>query len=415
MGLFDKNPNETAFVGGKKHWTDVIKNSGPGELLVWRQPEEDFNTNSTLIVMPGETAVFIKGGTVEQIFENGTYKLDTDNYPFISRLRNAFSGGISTFNCVVYFFRQADSEEIKWGTESPITVRDKMWGVVTTLRSYGAYRVRIDNPAIFLEKLIGNNVFFQTQEDLNRYFASCFQGKIKSSITKAVSALETELIGLDAHLEEFAENVKPMLNEELSEYGLKCVKFSMASLSVDTSKYDDIDSAQVEAIKMGKISQAEAIAKVNLAQGDKGVMEVLGDDWGRQQAANILGALASNPGGAGSVGAAGAGIGMGMAAGSVFNDMASQMLSPMSGKTQQAAPQTPVGAQPSGRFTPKGEGSAPAAPTAPAAQAAPAAPVATPVAEDPVATLTKLKTLLDNGLIEQAEYDAKKAEILSRM
>ena len=47
MGLFNnKNPNEAAYVGGKKHFTDVIKNSGPGELLLWRQPEEDFNTNS---------------------------------------------------------------------------------------------------------------------------------------------------------------------------------------------------------------------------------------------------------------------------------------------------------------------------------------------------------------------------------
>ncbi|MCR4586768.1 MAG: SPFH domain-containing protein [Lachnospiraceae bacterium] len=412
MGLFDKNPNEAAFVGGKKHWTDVIKNSGPGELLLWRQPEEDFNTNSTLIVMPGETAVFIKGGTVEQVFENGTYKLDTDNYPFISRLRNAFSGGISTFNCVVYFFRQADSEEIKWGTESPITVRDKMWGVVTTLRSYGAYRVRIDNPALFLEKLVGNNVPFQTQMDLNRYFSSCFQGKIKSSITKAVGALDTELIGLDAHLEEFAENVKPMLNEELSEYGLKCVKFSMASLSVDTSKYDDIDSAQVEAIKLGKLSQAEAIAKVNLAQGDKGVMEVLGDDWARQKSADILGTLAANPGGAGAAGAAGAGIGMGMAAGSAFSNMASQMFAPMTGAQPQAPVQQPVGVQPSGRFTPKGE--TPAA--APASNGAgESTSGAAPAAEDPVAVLTKLKMMLDNGLIEQAEYDAKKQEILSRM
>ena len=50
MGLFNnKNPNETAYQGGKKHWTDVIKNSSPGDLLIWRQPEEDFNTNSTLI------------------------------------------------------------------------------------------------------------------------------------------------------------------------------------------------------------------------------------------------------------------------------------------------------------------------------------------------------------------------------
>jgi membrane protease subunit (stomatin/prohibitin family) len=104
MGLFNnKNPNETAYQGGKKHWTDVIKNSSPGDLLIWRQPEEDFNTNSTLIVMPGEEAIFVNQGTIEQIFESGTYKLSTNNYPFISRLKNAFSGGISTFNSVVYF------------------------------------------------------------------------------------------------------------------------------------------------------------------------------------------------------------------------------------------------------------------------------------------------------------------------
>lgn len=40
MGLFDRNPNESAYVGGKKHWTDVIKNSGPGDLLIWRNPRK---------------------------------------------------------------------------------------------------------------------------------------------------------------------------------------------------------------------------------------------------------------------------------------------------------------------------------------------------------------------------------------
>ncbi len=35
--------------------------------------------------------------------------------------------------------------------------------------------------------------------------------------------------------------------------------------------------------------------------------------------------------------------------------------------------------------------------------------------EDPVERLKQLKQMLDNGLISQAEYDSKKAEILSRM
>jgi hypothetical protein len=37
------------------------------------------------------------------------------------------------------------------------------------------------------------------------------------------------------------------------------------------------------------------------------------------------------------------------------------------------------------------------------------------VPEDPVARLKQLKAMLDADLISQAEYDTKKAEILSRM
>lgn len=388
MALFGKNPNEVAYTGGKKHWADVIKNTGPGELLIWRQPEEDFNTNSTLVVMPGEEAIFIKGGNIEEVFGNGTYKLSTENYPFISRLRNAFTGGISTFNCVVYFVRKADSQEIRWGTETPIQVRDKAWGIRTDARVRGAYKVRIENPAKLLEKLIGNNVPYQFQEELNKYFESEFQGKIKSAISKFLNGLEQELIGIDAYMDELSEQIEPYIDEVVQDYGLKCVKFSLAGLDIDNSKYDEIDQSQIA-----------SISKVKLAQGDKGVMDVLGEDWGRQQAANILGDLARNPG-AGGVGAMGAGMGMGVAAGSVFGNMANQMFAPMNQQTPQQ-PTQPSQPTPSGRFAPKGSGAAQPSTQSPA--------------EDPMETLGKLKKMLDAGLIEQAEYDAKKAEVLSRM
>lgn len=393
MGLFGKNPNEVAYTGGKKHWTDVIKNSGPGELLIWRQPEEDFNTNSTLIVMPGEEAIFIKGGVVEQTFENGTYKLSTENYPFISRIRNAFSGGVSTFNCVVYFVRKADSEEIRWGTETPIQVRDKVWGIRTSAKVRGAYKVRIENPVKFLEKLIGNNVPFQMQGDLDRYFASEFQGKIKSAVSKFLNNLEQELVGIDAYMDELSEQIEPYIDEIVDEYGLKCVRFSLAGLDIDISKYDAIDESQIA-----------AIAKGNLARGDKSAMNILGDDWGRQQAANILGDLARNPG-AGGVGAMGAGMGMGMAAGSVFGNMANHMFEPMNQQSQQTQPvqqQQPVS---SGRFAPKGTVQ-PNQQTHPQLQ---------PATEDPFDTLAKLKRMLDAGLISQEKYDAKVDEVMSRM
>ena len=389
MALFKKNTNEVAYVGGKKHWTDVIKNSGPGELLIWRQPEEDFNTNSTLIVMPGEEAIFIKGGTVEQVFDNGTYKLSTQNYPFVSRLRNAFSGGISTFNCVVYFVRKAHSVEILWGTDSPIQVRDKMLGIATKLRARGSYKVQIDNPAKFLEKAIGNNVQFQLQEELNKYFVREFQSKIKSIIARALNETDTELLGIDARLDEFSDTIEPFMREILEDYGLRCVKFVVSGLDID----DDELRRRYDEIGMG------AIAKMREAQADKAVIGILGDDWGRQQAANILSDLANNPG-AGGVAAAGAGVGMGIGSAGAFGAMAQHMFTPMNtGFVQmQQTPmqQTQMQQAPSSRFTQVNESTS-------------------NKPSDPVEVLGKLKALLDAGLISQEEYDAKKNEILSRM
>ncbi len=391
MSLFGRNPNEEFYNGGKKHWTDVIKNSGPGELLIWRQPEEDFNTNSTLIVMPGEQAIFIKEGNVEQVFDNGTYRLSTENYPFISRLRNAFSGGISTFNCVVYFVRRADSQEIIWGTDSPIQVRDKVWGVRTEARVWGAYKVRIDNPAKFLEKLVGNNIQYQAQDELKKYFMNEFQGKIKSAVSRYLNSLEQELIGIDAYIDELSEQIQPRIDEIVQEYGLKCISFSLAGLDVDTSKYDIIDESQIA-----------AIGKANLARGDRSYMDIMGEDWGRQQAANILGDLARNPG-AGGVGAMGAGMGMGMAAGSVFGNMANQMFEPMHRQSQQMNNAVNQPSMRNSRFSPKNSDL-----NADMDQVQNSD-------EDPVAILTKLKKMLDAGLIEPSEYDAKKTEILKRM
>jgi len=385
MALFDKNPNETAYIGGKKHWTDVIKNSGDPNLLIWRQPEEDFNTNSTLIVMPGEEAIFIKGGVIEQTFDNGTYRLSTENYPFISRIRNAFTGGISTFNCVVYFIRKTHSMEILWGTTSPIQVRDKLLGVATKLRARGSYKIQVENPQIFLTKLVGNNINFVGQQELlDNYFTNEFQGKIKSSITRALNETQTELLGIEAHIEEFAEAVEPFIDQIFDEYGLKIIKFTIAALDID----DDELRRRYDEIGM------EAIAKMRNAQADRGVMDVLGDDWGRQQAANILTAVAENPG-AGGVASAGAGLGMGMAAGGIFGNMANQMFSPM----QQQAPLPAISQSPS-RFTQKSTASTSST---------------SGDADDPVTTLKKLKEMLELGLIEQLEYDTKKAEIMNRM
>ena len=408
MWLFNnKNANEGNYVGGKKHWTDVIKNSGSGEYLIWRQPEEDFNTNSTLVVMPGEAAIFIDQGRIVQIFENGTYKLSTENYPFISRLRNAFSGGISTFNCVVYFVRKAVSKELLWGTIQRIQVRDKLWGIRTDVGGRGAYKLSVDNPGVFLERLVGNNIPYQKQDDIFLYFEEELQSKIISTLSTFLNEWPGELIGLEAHLQEISSSLKPAIDEMLKDYGLKCESFSLSGLLIDISKYDSLDESQMNLIATQRQAQAEKIAKLTDAEADVGVFSLLGENWAKLQAAGILQTLAANPG-TGGVAATGAGIGMGLAAGGVFSGLANQLFSAYPGTGQQPPVQNPIFETPSSRYTQANADENNSG-------AVPAQPLSSGVGDTDIAALEKLKTMLEKGLIPQSLYDQKVAEILSRM
>ncbi len=351
MGLFGKKQNDTEDKGREQHWVDVIKNSGDGSLMIWRQPEEDFNTNSTLIVMPGEEAIFVKGGVIEQTFTNGTYKLSTQNYPVISRLRNAFSGGISTFNCVVYFVRTAHSQEIEWGTMSPIQYYDDTFGNLN-VKSYGAFKVHIDNGAKFLTKLLGNNVDFETQQGLKKYFANEFQMHIVNSLSQTLDRLKASgkvIFETVRNTVEIAAEIEPHIASIIEEYGLKLDAFSVASCKATS------DDPEIQKMIT-----------------DRARMNYLGQNWAAQQQVDILKDVAKNPG-SGGIAAAGAGLGLGMAAGGIFGGMGQQT---MQGQTI---------------LNPSTGGN--------------------PIMEK----LKQLKEMLDMGLISQADFDAKKSEILSQM
>ena len=281
--MFDRNPNEVKYVHNKKHWADVIKNSGSSDFLIWKQPEEDFNNNSILIVNPGEKAVFIKDGEIINIFECGKYILSTENYPFISRITNAFYGGISVFNCVVFFVKDTDSKEIKWGTDSPIRIRDKQWGITVEVRARAVYKIHISEPGVFLVRLTGCNINYETSNGLYDYFNGEFTSKIRMAISRYLDSLSTELIGLDSALEEISRMILPYINELLSEYGIICKQFALVGIDVDGSKYNEIDKSQIG--KHGMEIEAK---------GKKEVIGILGEHWKKQQVVDILKASASN-------------------------------------------------------------------------------------------------------------------------
>ncbi len=157
---------------------------------------------------------------------------------------------------------------------------------------------------------------------------------------------------IDANREEIGQGMEKKLIEEFANFGFEFLDFR-----IEGTSFDDDTMRRINRIAdMSAEAQAAAAAGLNYAQ---------------MQQLDAMRDLAQNEGTAG----AGVGLGAGMGAGMGFGQMMQNAFSNTGGPGQQQA------ADPN----------------------------------DPMVKLQKLKQLLDNGLITQDEYDAKKKDILDSM
>lgn len=380
MGLFHRNENEANFAGGSKNVMESIQRQNDTGTLIYLDSRQDFNTNSVITVAPNEQAIFIKNGEFYGTLPSGRHEVKTENYPLLSRIRNMLTGGMSTFTCQVYHV-QTNEQKIDWGTSTPIEIQDfflggGVIGVPTLIRGAAAFRVRFnineddDASKKAFMRLMGDQSTY-TVADLGIMFEAEIGQKISSVVGKTLESISMQrsINAISSQLEDFAMVLKPRFDEVFVDYGLELVNFSFYNLNIDETderkKYLD-----------------RLIAAAHTGSYDKAVQQELLKD------------VAVNPG-AGGIASAGAGLGMGMAAGNAFAQMATTAF----GNPQPQQIPQPQGFGSQGRF---GTG------CAPQQQPASAQP-------DPLESLSKMKQLLDAGLIKQEQYDAKVAEIMSRL
>lgn len=380
MGLFHRNEKEANFAGGSKNVMESIQRQNDTGTLIYLDPRQDFNTNSVITVAPNEQAIFIKNGEFYGTLPSGRHEVKTENYPLLSRIRNMLTGGMSTFTCQVYHV-QTNEQKIDWGTSTPIEIQDFFLGggfigVPTLIRGAAAFRVRFnineddDASKRAFMRLMGDQSTY-TVADLGIMFEAEIGQKISSVVGKTLESISMQrsINAISSQLEDFATVLRPRLGEVFVDYGLELVNFSFYNLNIDETderkKYLD-----------------RLIAAAHTGSYDKAVQQELLKD------------VAVNPG-AGGIASAGAGLGMGMAAGNAFAQMATTAFS----NPQIQQPPQPQGFGGQGRFGTGG---------APQQQPASAQP-------DPMESLSKMKQMLDAGLIKQEQYDAKVAEIMSRL
>ncbi len=349
---------------------DRVIFTGEVGALAWKFPSDALSTTTQVIVNESQEALFFKGGQALDVLGPGTHTLSTGNIPVLSKLLNLPFGGQTPFTAEVWYVDKTVRRDLNWGTATPISVRDKETNQALSVRAFGNWGMRIADTRAFLTQIIGTQRIGST--DLIQKF---FVGEICQRLTSVLSAkmLTISFMEINAHLNDIAEATKEAMNAEFVRFGIEVINFNVINVNIPTEQQERLNAFLASGIE------------------DEIRLKRLGGSYGEVRKWDTLEAAANNEGGnVGSMMTAGLGLGLGFGAGIPAGQQLGQQFQQEQPVVPTAAPVTPV--------VPV------AAPIAPATPVAPAA--------DPVAKLTTLKSMLDSGLITQAEYDARKQAIL---
>lgn len=321
----------------KKQFIDVIEwVENEDGVLAYRFPMQDqeIQSGAQLTVRDSQMALFVNEGQIADIFQPGRFTLTTQTLPVLTNLKNWDKMFQSPFKSDVYFFSTREQIDQRWGTQAPITIRDKSFGAIQ-LRAHGSYSYTIEDPRVFYQKISGSKSTYLVEE---------LEGQLRAMVITALPSVlgrsEVDFVDFAASQVEFSKRLQDGLVGFFADYGLKLNTFFVQSVTLPAELQTHFEKV---------IS-----------------MKMVGDlrQYAQFQAAESLPLAAANEGGLAGVGAGlGAGVGLGQVFSSAFNT---------------SIPESPE-------------------------------------TSDPFEALNKLHELMTKGIITQAEFEAKKAELLKKI
>lgn len=275
---------------------DVVKCTMGNRELVAKFPSDDLRQGTQVVVYPSQTAFFVKGGQIFDVFKEGTYTLDTNNIPLLNKILNLPFGGDSPFKAEVWYVNEIAVLNSKWGTATPLQIEDPKYGIILPVRGYGQYGFKVVEPRKLIETLVGNIATFSV-DTVERYFRGKVLSRLTSIIHKKLVKEEISVLDINSHLEEISEYAKECLDEQFRRYGLSIQEFDAISINVNE---DD-----------------ESFKKLKEAKDINARLKITGRDvYQMERSFDVLENAAENSGGvAGTMMGAGMGLGMGVNAG----------------------------------------------------------------------------------------------------
>lgn len=337
-------------------------------------------TNGSRIYVPENTAAFIfsQSGIENVIREPGGYEyrngeksiLAGDGFgSLVDQVAERFAlGGQPVVTKYVAFINLREIRGVKFGTPSPLVYHDRFYGTDLEIRARGALSLKVTDPVRFVRNFVPANVTSYSFDD---------PGARRQILSEFIQSFSVAVNSLS---DEYRISQLPSQSNAIA----RTVRADPANAGTWGKRFGfDVTNVGIESIEFTDESR-ELVKRFSSNRMDVTAYEGVSAQAGNMAAQQRIAAGIGKHG----FGDGGMLLGMNMA----------QAINPMN-----AAPATqPVPPTPTAAPSPM-----PAAPASHSPTPAPALSL-----DEQLDALKKLKELLDAGILSQAEFEAKKKEIL---
>jgi membrane protease subunit (stomatin/prohibitin family) len=269
-----------------------------GQEMVQRLPEKgsgEIKFGAQLVARESQAGVFFYNGKAVHVFGPGRHTLKTANIPILNKILAAPWGFESPLRAEVYFVNMKIFPGLKWGTRDPVAFKDSELGLIR-LRAFGMFNVRVIQPLLFINSLIGTVPSLST-ENIEEYLSRVIVSRLNDFMGENLDTI----LDLPGQYENWADALQEKLREDFSHFGLALTDLFINSITPPP----EVQEAMDDKSKMGLFSDMQKLMHMKAAMS----MEKAAENQGT------------------------AGEGMGMGMGFMMPAMMNQFMQP--GQTQQ--------------------------------------------------------------------------------